>query len=130
MSEKSTSVVDANAIVALLLGGGRTDFERARGFFESVREGSSQAYVPSAVLAECVYVLTRVYKVTRTDTAAKLLALLDYRGVIVESPAARRALELYRDRNVDFVDALVAATARERGWRVFSFDRDLERLAK
>lgn len=130
MSEKSTSVVDANVIVALLLGGGRADFERARAFFESIREGSSQALVPSAVLAECVYVLTRIYKVTRVETAAKLLALLDYRGMIVESPAARRALELYRDRGVDFVDALVAATARERGWRVFSFDRDLERLAK
>lgn len=37
---------------------------------------------------------------------------------------------LYRDRKVDFVDALVAATARERGFRVFSFDRDLERLVK
>lgn len=129
MSEKSTSVVDANAIVALLLGGARADFERARAFFESVREGSSQAFVSSAVLAECVYVLTRVYKVTRADTASKLLALLDYRGAIIE-PAARRALELYRDHGVDFVDALVASIAHEHGWSVFSFDRDLERLAK
>ena len=62
----------------------------------------------------------------------KLLSLLDYRGVIMESPAVRQALALalYRDRNVDFVDALVAMTARERNWDVFSFDRDLERLTK
>jgi len=75
-------------------------------------------------------VLTRIYKVTRSDTAAKLLGLLDYRGVATESAAVRRALTLYRDHNVDFVDALVAATAHEHKWRVFSFDRDLERLAK
>lgn len=129
MSEKSTSVVDANAIVALLLGGGRADFERAKVFFESVREGSSQAYLSSAVLAECAYVLTRIYKVTRADTASKLLALLDYRGAVSE-PGARRGLELYRDHNVDFVDAMVVAIAQERGFQVFSADRDLEKLVK
>lgn len=130
MSEKSTSVVDANVIVSLLLGNERAHFERARAFFEPVREGRASAYVPAAVLAECVYVLTRAYGIAREDVATKLLGLLDYRGLLTESAAVRQALTLYRDRKVDFVDALVAATARERGWRVFSFDRDLTRLAK
>jgi predicted nucleic-acid-binding protein len=130
LSEKSTSVVDANAVLSLLLGGERVHYHRARAFFEPVREGTAVAYIPAAVLAECVYVLTRVYKVTRDDAAAKLLGLLDYRGVITESPAVRQALVLYRDRNVDFVDALVATIAREHGWGVFSFDRDLERLTR
>jgi predicted nucleic-acid-binding protein len=130
LSGKNTSVVDANVIVSLLLGSERAHFERARSFFEPVREGAESAYVPSAVIAECIYVLTRAYKVKREDAAGKLLALLDYRGLTVESPAVRHALALYRDGKVDFVDALVVATARERGWRVFSFDRDLEKLAK
>lgn len=130
MSEKSTSVVDANVIVSLLLGNARAHFERARAFFEPVREGSASAYIPAAVLAECVYVLTRAYGIPREDVANRLLGLLDYRGVVTESAAVRQALTLYRDRKVDFVDALVAATAREHGWRVFSFDRDLKRLAK
>jgi predicted nucleic-acid-binding protein len=130
LSEKSTSVVDANAIVSLLVGSERVHFEQARAFFELAREGSASIYIPAAVLAECVYVLTRIYKVKRDEIATRLLALLDYRGVIAESRAAREALVLYRDRNIDFVDALVVATARERSWKVFSFDRDLERLAK
>jgi predicted nucleic-acid-binding protein len=130
LSEKSTSVVDANAIVSLLLGRERAHSRQTQEFFEPEREATALAYIPDAVVAECVYVLSRIYKVTRADIAAKLLGLLDYRGVITESPAVRHALTLYRDRNADFVDALVAATAAERKWRVFSFDRDLERLAK
>src|SRR5260370_39706200 len=94
LSEKNPSVVDANAIVALLLGGERVHFERARAFFEPVREGESSAYLPAAVLAECIYVLTRIYKVSRADAATKLLSLLDYRGVITESAAVGRALTL------------------------------------
>lgn len=130
LSEKSTSVVDTNAILALLLGGERVHHLQSREFFEPVREGTASAYIPAAVVAECVYVLSRIYKVTRADIAAKLLGLLDYRGASTESPAVRHALTLYRDHNVDFVDALVVATAAERNWRVFSFDRDLARLAK
>ena len=130
LSEKSTSVVDANAILSLLLGGERAHYRQSQEFFEPVREGTALAYIPAAVVAECVYVLSRIYKVTRADIASKLLGLLDYRGVSTESPAVRHALTLYRDRNVDFVDALVVATAAERNWRVFSFDRDLERLTK
>jgi predicted nucleic-acid-binding protein len=130
LSEKSTSVVDANVIVSLLMGGDHAHFERARTFFEPVREGAASAHIPSAVIAECVYVLTKTYKVSRQDAAAKLTALLDYRGVVTESRAVRRALALYSSHKVDFVDALVAALAHEHGWRVFSFDRDLERLTK
>jgi predicted nucleic acid-binding protein len=116
--------------VSLLLASERAHFERARAFFEPVREGTESAYLPSAVVAECIYVLTRVYGVKREEAATKLLELLDYRGATTESPAVRQALGLFRDRNVDFVDALVAATAREHGWRVFSFDRDREKLAQ
>lgn len=130
MSGKNTSVVDANVIVSLLLADARAHFERARAFFEPVREGGETAYIPSAVIAECIYVLTRVYGVKREDAATKLLGLLDYRGVTTESPAVRRALALFRDRKIDFVDALVASAAHEHGWRVFSFDRGLEKLAK
>lgn len=82
--------------------------------------------MPSA----CAYVLTRAYGIAREDVANKLLGLLDYRGVLTESAAVYQALTLYRDRKVDFVDALVAAIARERGWHVFSFDRDPKRLVK
>jgi predicted nucleic-acid-binding protein len=130
LSGKSTSVVDANAIVTLLIGRERVQFERARAFFEEVREGAHFAYLPTAVVAECVYVLTKVYQVPRDETAAKLLLLLDYRGIIPESAAIRQALTLYRSHKVDFVDALVVAVAQERGYGVFSFDRDLERLAR
>ncbi|MBI4205242.1 MAG: PIN domain-containing protein [Betaproteobacteria bacterium] len=128
---KSTSVVDTNAIIRYLLADDPAHFARARAFFEQVREGGQQAYLPESVLAESVYVLAKVYGVERVEIADKLSALLDYRGISQENRALlRAALLLFRNRKVDFVDALAVATARERGWRVFSFDKDLERLAR
>jgi predicted nucleic-acid-binding protein len=130
LPEKSTSVVDANVILRLLLNDEPRHFAQAKAFFDTVKAGAAGAHVPAAVLAECVYVLTKVYDVGRTETADHLLGLLDYRGVTTDSAAVRAALGLYRDRNVDFIDALVVATARENGWRVFSFDRDIVRLTR
>ncbi len=130
-SVKSTCVVDTNAIIRYLLADEAAHFARARAFFEQVREGAEQAYIPDSVMAESVYVLAKVYGVGREEIAEKLSALLDYRGISQENRAIlRSALLLFRDRKVDFVDALAVATARERGWRVFSFDKDLERLAR
>jgi predicted nucleic-acid-binding protein len=130
MAEKNISVVDANVIVSLLLGNERANFVRASIYFDQVREGTHAAYLLAAVVAECIYVLTKFYKVSREDAAGKLLALLDYRGIVAESQEIRRALTLYRGSKVDFVDAFVAVIAKERGYGVFSFDRDLERLVK
>ena len=127
---KSTSVVDANVILRLLLKDEPRHFAQARAFFDAVKTGDAGAHIPAAVVAECVYVLTKVYSVGRAETADHLLGLLEYRGVTTDSDAVRAALGLYRDRNVDFIDAFVVATAKENGWQVFSFDRDLARLAK
>ena len=128
---KNTNVVDTNAIIRYLLADNAEQFARAKGFFEHVREGTQSAYIPESVLAESVYVLAKVYGVARDEVADKLSTLLDYRGISQENRTVLRlALSLFRDRNVDFVDAMAVAIARERGWGVFSFDRDLTRLAK
>lgn len=51
-------------------------------------------------------------------------------GISSDAPAELvEALELFRDRNVDFADAYLAAHARSRGEpHVCSFDQDFDRL--
>lgn len=131
MSATNSSVVDTNVVLRYLLQDDENLYRRAREFFHRVRDAQENAYFPDGVIAECIYVLAGRYGVKRDEIAARLLELIAFRGVDPQNRRMlRTALDLYRSRNVDFVDAVVAATARERGWRVFSFDRDLERLAK
>jgi predicted nucleic-acid-binding protein len=106
-------------------------YQRARVFFHRVRDAEASAYFPDAVIAECISVLDKRYHVARDEIAARLLELVAFRGVDPQNRALlQTALALYLSHNVDFVDALVVATAREQGWGVFTFDRDLGRLAK
>jgi predicted nucleic-acid-binding protein len=41
------------------------------------RGRSSKAYLPESVLAECIFILTKFYKVPKEEAAARLGELLD-----------------------------------------------------
>ena len=40
------------------------------------------------------------------------------------------ALEIYADKNIDFVDAMLCAKKKLEGFEIFSFDKDIERCLK
>jgi len=122
----STHVVDTNVILRYLLADHEAHYASAGAFMSQVRRGGIRAYVCDAVIAECVYVLTKFYEVPRREAAEQLTQLLSYPGIRgPQGGATRRALELYGNGKLDFVDALVVTTARENGWVVESFDKKL-----
>ena len=76
------------------------------------------------VLAEVVYVLTKVYKVSRLDVASALFSLL--KQVQVENGIAiLYGITLFRDTNLDFVDCLLISYNNVLGKYVVSFDKKL-----
>lgn len=123
---KSTTVVDTNVILRYLLADHEEHFDQAKAFMDQVRDGRVRAYVSDAVLAECVYVLLKVYGVPKKRIAESLSAVLSLRGATgADVGAMQSALKTFAGRNIDFVDALVLALADHNDWPSFSFDRDL-----
>ena len=98
---------------------------------DRLKEGEVHARLTEGVLVECVYVLLKVYEVPRPEVAATLRALLGYRGWGNDDLAVYgEALQLFEERRVDIVDALLHARAQANGWEVFSFDGDLKKLKR
>ncbi|MBN2701191.1 MAG: PIN domain-containing protein [Methylothermaceae bacterium] len=103
-------------------------YQAVAAFMAQVRAGKVRAYICDAVIAECVYVLTKFYGVPRREAAEQLSQLLAYRGMCgTQIGALREALKLFGESSLDFVDTLVVATALENGWEVESFDKKLLR---
>lgn len=87
------------------------------------------AYVPESVLAECVYVLLKVYKVPKSKVCEVLAQVLRYQGISHENRSLLLAsLSLFSEHNVDIVDAIVHTIAQEQKWELLSFDRDLQKF--
>jgi len=125
-------VIDTNVILRYLLADHEEFYNRARALMEQVRHGNKKILILDSVIAECVYVLLKVYNVPRKEIATKLAGILEYKGVVnSEKENLRKALAIFAEENVDIVDAFVFAFGSlEENREVFSFDKDLKKLAR
>jgi predicted nucleic-acid-binding protein len=123
-------VIDTNVVLRFLLADHEQHFERAAKLMAEVQAGKRKAHLAESVLAECVFILTKFYKVPREEAAARLGDLLDYKGFAgAHMPILKQALALYASHKLDFVDTVVLAIARNNGWRLETFDKALGKLA-
>jgi predicted nucleic-acid-binding protein len=124
------AVIDTNIVLRFLLADEPKLFARASALFAEVRTGKRNVYLAESVAAECIFVLTKFYKVPKAEAAEKLSELLDYKGFSAgPAPIVKQALALFAAHNIAFVDALVLATSRAKGWHVETFDKALAKLA-
>lgn len=78
------------------------------------------------VVAEVVYVLTKVYNVSREDTSSAILRFLKSRNIICSNnEIAVKALRLFAENHLDFVDNVLLAYHLLQGITIYSYDRKL-----
>lgn len=114
-------LLDANAVLRYLL---EDIQEQSDCVAETIEAG---AEVTVEVLAECVYVLSGVYHVSRSDIAESLGILLD-EVTCRRKRVAAAALGLYSGSSFDFVDCVLAAEVSENGREALTFDKKLQSL--
>ena len=114
-------LLDANAVLRYFL---EDIQEQSDCVAETIEAG---AEVTVEVLAECVYVLSGVYHVSRSDIAESLGILLD-EVTCRRKRVAAAALGLYSGSSFDFVDCVLAAEVSENGRETLTFDKKLQSL--
>lgn len=121
--------VDANVLLRFLTGEPKDLAGKAASLMARAESGDVTLVVSPLVVAEVVWVLKSFYRHSLEDIAGVLVPLMSADGVEVEDRETLiQAIELARDKNVDFVDAALALQAARRGEPVCSFDGDFKRL--
>lgn len=78
------------------------------------------------MIAEVVYVLTKVYNVFRIDTGDAIQRFLQARSIVCHNyEVVRKALQLFAENNLDFVDNILLAYHQIHGIKIYSYDRKL-----
>jgi len=112
-------MLDANAIIRYLL----DDInEQADAVETAINNG---AYVAPLILAECVYVLSKFYKQSRSDVAVSLLRVLECIQTN-DVDVIRASLILYTSETMDYADCVLLAYNRVRGTEILTFDKKLQ----
>jgi predicted nucleic-acid-binding protein len=105
-------------------------FGKAKDFFDQVKAGSVRAVILESVIAECIYILTKIYKVPRNEAAESLIDILRYKGIANHDQRELiRALALFSERNLDIVDCILCVKAATPHLSLFSFDRELNKMS-
>lgn len=122
-------LLDANVLIRFLRADHAEHFERAKALFEEAEEGAVRLVLLDAVVAEVVFVLTSVYEAKRGDVADALRPFLFHGGI--ECPGGKvlgDALDRFASKNVDFLDAYLAAQSFALDVPVSSFDKDFRKF--
>lgn len=129
MKKPGKNLPDTNVIVRYLMKDDEVQYSKAKEFFDKVKHGSSKAIIIESVIAECIYVLTKIYKVPRITAAESLSDILHYRGIANDDQKELiNALTLFSERNIDIVDCILCVKAANAEVSLFSFDDDLNKI--
>ena len=129
MRKPAKSLPDTNTIIRYLINDDPVLFIKAKGYFEKVKNGETRAVILESVIAECIYVLTKMYRVPKDEAAGRLIDILRYKGIVnKDKPELIQALTLFMERGLDIVDCFLCARATAGGDQLFTFDSDLIKL--
>ena len=131
MKKPAKCLPDTSVVVRYLTRDVEPLYARAKLFFDRVIEGSQRAIVLESVIAESVYVLTKVYRVPKREAARSLIDVLRYKGIAnADQKELIQALALFSERNIDIVDAILCVKASGPDRSLLSFDGDLNKISE
>ena len=116
--------IDANVILRYLLNDNADMSAKSRELI-----AKTKISVRYEVLAEVVYVLSKVYLLSRDKFVKSILEFLSHPNVETESEdALTTALNTYAETNLDFVDCILYGFKAVYGHSIFTFDKQLNSM--
>ena len=129
MKKSNVNLPDTNTIIRYLIKDDANQYLIAEAFFTKVLTGEEKALILESVLVECIYILTKIYKVPKGEASVSLIELLHYKGIQNrDRNEFIAALSLFSEKNIDIVDCLLCARAKKNDYILFTFDKDLKKI--
>jgi predicted nucleic-acid-binding protein len=122
--------LDTNVLLRAVMLDDAGQFRRAKELISRDCSADDPGFVSAVVLLESAWVLEKTYGYSREDLARVVNDLLSVRELLVEhADAARAALSVFQNHQIDFADALICAINKAAGCSsTATFDRKAARL--
>ena len=129
MKKSNVNLPDTNTIIRYLIKDDESQYLIAEAFFTKVLTGEERALILESVIVECIYILTKIYKVPKGEASKSLVDLLHYKGIQNrDRNEFIAALNLFSEKNLDIVDCILCARAKKSDYLLFTFDKDLKKI--
>ena len=117
-------VLDTNYILRFLIKDNEEMYYEARNVIKN-----NDCFIDNEVLAEVIFVLLKVYKTSKNNIRISLEKFLSLPNIILNSKVTiLKALEIFDEKNLDFVDAILCAKSEK--YEVKTFDKKLNKCIR
>ncbi|KKU80911.1 MAG: hypothetical protein UY08_C0006G0007 [Candidatus Gottesmanbacteria bacterium GW2011_GWA1_47_8] len=124
-------LVDANVFLRIFVRENETMFADCHSFFQAIKSGSIDAYIPTVIAAEVSFVLSSHYKLSKPAILQALESMGASSGLkILDDLQMSLGIALYKSHTVKLIDCLLASSKRiqEGNAVILSYDRDFDKL--
>jgi predicted nucleic-acid-binding protein len=125
-------LVDTYVLLWVFEGPDQPQYDEARWRIVACIEAGEPLRLLSATVMEVAFVLARAdagYGLSREEIAKALTTIIEDPSLTVDGAAIlSRAVQLFVQRSIALQDCYLAAAAEATGERLFSFDKDFDRL--
>ncbi|HLF85915.1 MAG TPA: type II toxin-antitoxin system VapC family toxin [Nitrospiria bacterium] len=125
MEDSKKFVIDTNLLVRYLTGDDPQKAGAVDNLLNRAVRSEIKIIVPSIVVAELVWVLESFYGMKSQEIAELVEAIVNTPGVeVTDKWIIVSALRLYRNKNIDLIDAWIIEFAKEREIKtIYTFDK-------
>lgn len=119
-------LLDTNIITRFLLKDHPKQFISASNLLKDLEQ---DLLLTDVTVAEVIWLLTTHYKFSKEETVEKIYKVLNFPNIHSNKSILIRTLYFYRNFNIDYIDAYLAAYAEEEKLEgIYSFDADLDKI--
>ncbi|MBT8364404.1 MAG: PIN domain-containing protein [Deltaproteobacteria bacterium] len=122
--------VDTNIFIRFLTEDIPDKADACEKLFKRAISGKSQLFTTDLVIAEIVWVLELYYELAKNDVREKVEKILNTPNLFCpQKDIILSALNVYTEKNIDFIDAFNAMTLRDKGiGELYSYDPHFDRI--
>ena len=112
--KKNFYLIDTNIVIRFLTKDHEEFSKKSAEIFKKIEKGEIRAKISESVLAEIVYVITKIYGKDREFTANTIKKILDLKGIVnLDKSQLKRALNIFANQKIDIVDYPVLSIVLE-----------------
>ncbi len=125
-----TPFVDTNLFIRYLTEDDPVQTDAVESLFIKVKEGKETVQTSVLVIVEIVWVLESIFKKSRDEIKEMIQKIINTQNLVVENrDILLQGLEIYSQKNIDFVDAYHAVFLKSTGEKIiYSFDQDFDKI--
>ena len=124
-------VVDTNAFLRFFLNDIPLQVKEVETLLKQAKSLQITAYVPQIVIFELNFILDKYYHFKKVEIIDKLKSIIQSPYLHIQDKTIfSNALKIYEQNSISLSDSFVISYAKDQEADLFTFDRNLKKLAK